>query len=68
MRVWWNWQTRKTQNLVRLFECGFDSHHSHFASIVQRSGHRPVTAETRVRFPLEALSPNPRVKNIVRYK
>ena len=29
MQVWWNWQTRWTQNPVVVIPCGFDSHHLH---------------------------------------
>ena len=27
--MWWNWQTRRTQNPVGATQCGFDSHHRH---------------------------------------
>ena len=27
--VWWNWQTRGTQNPVVAIPCGFDPHHRH---------------------------------------
>ena len=27
--VWWNWQTRWTQNPVVVIPCGFNSHHQH---------------------------------------
>ena len=27
--VWWNWQTRGTQNPVMATSCGFDPHHRH---------------------------------------
>lgn len=30
--VWWNWQTRGTQNPVMATSCGFDPHHRHQAS------------------------------------
>jgi hypothetical protein len=29
MPVWWNWQTRRTQNPVGATPCGFNSHHRH---------------------------------------
>ena len=29
LQVWWNWQTRWTQNPVVVIPCGFDSHHLH---------------------------------------
>ena len=28
-QMWWNWQTRWTQNPVVVIPCGFDSHHLH---------------------------------------
>ena len=29
MPLWWNWQTRWTQNPVVVIPCGFNSHHQH---------------------------------------
>lgn len=29
MPMWWNWQTRTTQNRVGASPCGFNSHHRH---------------------------------------
>ena len=29
MPVWWNWQTRRTQNPVVAIPCGFDPHYRH---------------------------------------
>lgn len=31
MLVWWNWQTRWTQNPLLATVCGFNSHHQHQA-------------------------------------
>lgn len=30
MPMWWNWQTRTTQNRVGASPCGFNSHHRHW--------------------------------------
>ena len=38
--MWWNWQTRGTQNPVVAIPCGFDPHHRHHLQPRKLSGFR----------------------------
>lgn len=49
MPMWWNWQTRTTQNRVGASPCGFNSHHRHTVKTFISNRETP---------PLEALPMN----------
>ena len=52
--VWWNWQTRRTQNPVVAIPCGFDPHYRHHVRMdcapFKKPGQRPGFSHTASSF------------------